>query len=225
MYNNNYLLNQFYLRCQSLSLRPQSILQYKKVLFRFCKSYEAETANSNNVREYLASLKVAPVTRKIHYMVLNVFFNYLFKTHLIAENPMVDVERPRVPKKRMKYFSSEEIREIIECWDENTFFGIRNKSIMLLFFQSGIRRSEMSQLDLTDIRWDLNVMFIKGKGGAEREIPLTEATRRVLVKYISRRNRFVKERKTYVNNALFISVNNGERLTPAGIWNIFKKSK
>ncbi len=93
------LLNKFYRRCLALNLREASISQYRKVLTRFCRMYPVEACSADDIRAYLASLNVAPATKKIHYMVLATFFHYLFKSGIIKYCAIDAVEKPRCPRK------------------------------------------------------------------------------------------------------------------------------
>ena len=207
-------------RCVACNLRPASIVQYNKTLKRFCAVYPCDSCTPADIRSFLARLQVAPATKKIHWMTLNVFFNFLYKNGYVQHNPMEAVEKPRVPRKLMRWFSSKEIEQMLNCWDESTFTGCRNKTIMQLFFATGMRRAELAGLTLKDIRWDMDAIFIRGKGGKERTAPLTPELRRILTNYIAMRNKHEKR----PCNALFISSNTGEGLTPAGVWSIFSKS-
>lgn len=219
---NSKFLKAFLVRCSSVNLREASIKQYLKVLNRFLAVYKTDTCNASDIMEYLSKLKVSPATKRIHYMSLSVYFNYLYKIKLLAENPMEAVERPRVPKKLQRFFSTEEIEAMLSCWDTSEYAGIRNKTIMLLFLGTGIRRAEMAGLLVSDIRWDLDLLIIRGKGGKERSIPLTAELRRILNMYLIKRKEFINKKKPC--KSLFLSSNTGEGLTPAGIWTIFKKS-
>ena len=217
---NKKFFSAFVRRCEACNLRPASIVQYGKVLKRFLRVYEADNCTAGDVRCYLSKLDVAPATRRIHYMSLSVFFGFLFKNNMITNNPMVGVEKPKVPKKQMRFFSNEEIRQLLNCWDESTFTGCRNKTMMLVFFATGLRRAELAQLTTDDLRWDLDCLLVHGKGGLERSVPLTTELRRVLVNYLTKRQKALKR----ATKALFINSNTGEQLTPAGVWSVFKQS-
>ena len=215
-------LHAFYKRCLALNLRPATIAQYRKVLLRFVKEGNDDNSTSEQIRSYLASLQVSPATRKIHWMTLNVYFNFLHRNNLIDINPMKAVEKPKVPKKIMRYFSSQEVKQMIDCWDTKTYSGIRNKTIMLLFLGTGIRRAELAGLLLKDVRWDMDCIIIRGKGGKERTVPLSSELRRVISTYISFRNHWMDGHDAC--NALFLSANYRQPMTPAGIWSVFKRS-
>lgn len=212
-------LQKFYRRCVSANLRPASIAQYRKVLTRFCRRYAVTNCTADDIREYLSSLKVSPATRKIHYMSLAVFIRYLHREGEIANCPIDRVERPRVPRKVQRFFSSTEVQSMLNCWDVSTYVGIRNRTIMYIFFGTGIRRAEMAGLTVQDILWEQDALFIRGKGGRERTVPLTAELRRILSTYLQAREKAL-QRPT---RALWLSTGTGEALTPAGIWGIFKR--
>ena len=215
-------LHSFYRRCLAKNLSPQSIAQYRKVLIRFAKLGYNDESTPNDIRCYLSSLDVAASTKKVHWMTLNVYFNFLEKNGLIKDNPMKLVESPKVPKKMMRYFTNNEIDAILNCWDEHTYSGIRNKTIMLVFLSTGIRRAELSNLKIKDIRWDMDCIVVHGKGGKERTVPIATKLRMVLARYLSFREKWMKGH--VICDYLFLSVNYRQKLTPAGVWQIFSKS-
>lgn len=216
-------LQAFYKRCLAVNLRPASIAQYRKVLLRYAKAGYGDDSTPQQIREYLASLQVAPATRKIHWMTLRVYFSFLQKNGLIKHNPMEAVEKPRCPKKVMRFFSSDEVQQMLNCWDTHTYSGLRNKTIMLLFLGTGIRRAELAGLMVSDIRWDIDCIMIRGKGGKERTVPISAELRRALSTYIAVRDRWMAGAERPCK-ALFLSVQYRQQLTPAGVWSVFAKS-
>lgn len=219
--DNLYYLQRFYNRCKGKRLSIETIKQYRKVLFRFCNQYSIKDATPDDIRQYLVDLNVSPVTTKIHFMVIRCIYNFLEKEELIIKNPIKKVESPKIPRKTQKFFTDEEIKTLINAPGRG-FIGRRDRCIMLTFFGTGLRRSELASLKLQDIRWEEGVILVHGKGSKERKIPLTKTLRRELVLYLKEREKFLQ--KFYPNPFVFVG-SKGNGLTPVGVWDIFKRRR
>ena len=104
---------EFLRRCIALNLSIGSIQQYEKVLkryFNFCKDHGLShpgEVKATEIRDYLNGLSVTckPVTQKLHYMALSVFYNFLEREEIIKDNPMKRIERPKVPLREIQAFN------------------------------------------------------------------------------------------------------------------------
>ncbi|MCL2509030.1 MAG: tyrosine recombinase XerC [Oscillospiraceae bacterium] len=149
------------------------------------------------------------------------FFVYLSQNlRLIDENPMQNLELPKINKTLPKYLTLEQSVDLLACVDGK--FRERDYCIITLFLNCGLRLSELVGLNLTDIRSD-DTMRIMGKGGKERIIYLNDACKSALNRYLNVRPRDgVKDRE-----ALFIS-RQMRRMNPRSVevvvTNFLKKS-
>lgn len=95
-----------------------------------------------------------------------------------------------IPKKGMllpqNIPSQADIRQILSKPSERSFFGIRNKAIIELLYSTGIRRSELLNLKITDFNIsDLTIRIISGKGGKDRLLPISKKAASALHTYIT----------------------------------------
>ncbi len=149
------------------------------------------------------------------------FYQYLNKLNMIEQDPTKNLESPKVEKKLPQILSTQEVELLLEqpkCVDLK---GYRDKAMLELLYATGIRVSELIQLDIDDI--NLEMGFIKcNKGNKERIIPLGSVAIHALEEYIN------KARKMMIQDpnetALFVNCN-GRRLTRQGFWKIIKLYK
>lgn len=141
---------------------------------------------------------------------IKVFFKYLTNNkNLLKENPVENLEAPKIKKSLPKYLNLEECIDILKNID-----NVNNKRdfcIITLFLNCGMRLSELCKINLNDIKDD--TLLLRGKGGKERIVYLNQACIDALSSYIKYRNSKISNIKSTDKNALFIS-RNGTRISP-----------
>ncbi|MDL2252959.1 tyrosine recombinase XerC [Ruminococcaceae bacterium OttesenSCG-928-I18] len=145
---------------------------------------------------------------------LKSFFRYLTsKTGQMEQNPVIDVEMPKIKKRLPKYLSLEESRELLESIQSD--FYARDYCIITLFLNCGMRLSELVGMNRNDIKND--TLRIIGKGNKERTVYLNAACQEALQNLIGELKGIqgVKD-----DNALFISHRTKKRLTARRIQQI-----
>lgn len=116
------------------------------------------------------------------------FYKYYTVTvHELDENPAINIETPQHSKKLPKFLSLDECTLLLDviATDGESKTRIRDYAIVTLFLNTGIRLSELTGINLTDIDRDFRTMNVRGKGSKERLIYLNEACRSALRDYYS----------------------------------------
>ena len=148
------------------------------------------------------------------------FFKYLsmYKGFI---NVSEDVECLKRKKTLPKYLSVEEVDKLLNIKLENAF-DYRNKAILELLYATGLRASELINLNLSNIDLVNMVVNVYGKGSKERIVPISKIAINYLDLYINqyRNMLFVKGKKT--NDVLFLN-NHGERMTRQGLYKMIGK--
>jgi site-specific recombinase XerD len=143
------------------------------------------------IREYLIALKekgLRGITVHQSFRILRTLFKFLHQESYLIKNPMVNVKAPKIEQKEMRTFNSQEISKILNAFDTEDFIGMRNYCIMCLLFSTGIRKTEMFDLTITDINiTNESIRIANGKGQKERFAPIGRALRRTLMKYLTMR--------------------------------------
>ena len=128
--------------------------------------------------------KLSPATVHAHVRALRAFYAWLHregytKTHLLA-----DLKPPKVPKKLIKILIREEIGRILACVNTNTQMMVRDRAIIMLMYDTGIRSSELADAMLENLDLEGGSLKVMGKGGKERLLPLGHSVRKILQRYV-----------------------------------------
>ena len=144
--------------------------------------------------------EITSIARKL--TTIKNFHNYLYQRGYIKTNVAETIERPKLKKTLPKTMTVEEVDKLlnIEC---NTVFDYRNKAMLELMYGTGLRVSEIVNLELSNIDLTNCVVRVFGKGSKEREIPLGEYSIYYLKLYLERRKSMLKGKsceKLFLNN-------------------------
>ncbi len=155
---------------------------------------------------------------KTHLASIRVFFDFLEAQEIIKSNPARLVRTPKVQQALPKIIAVDTIQELLDQTpDENNLLEIRDLAICELFYSSGVRLSELTELDLKHIAMSANeIRVVDGKGGKDRIVPLGNKAKEALQKWFVIRDQWMKQ-----DNALFIT-QQGNRLTSRQISNRVK---
>ncbi|MCC8157577.1 MAG: tyrosine recombinase XerC [Oscillospiraceae bacterium] len=144
------------------------------------------------------------------------FYKYLTgKAKLLTENPVQDLDSPKIPKTLPRYLSLEESQQLLSAADGKN--RARDYCILCIFLNCGLRISELVGLNLNDVRPDN--LRIRGKGDKERVVYLNDATKAAIDDYLTVRRGIAAVDR----NALFLS-NRRTRLSRETIHSIVKKT-
>ncbi len=167
----------------------------------------------HNSRHSDYGLSAASRARKI--ATLRSFFNYLTgKAHLLEENPIKDIDSPKLMKTLPKYLTLEESMELLDAVDGD--HRERDYCILTLFLNCGLRISELIGINLNDIQDD--ALRIRGKGGKTRIVYLNEACRSAIDAYLAVRRPIVGRD----DQALFLS-SRDQRISRSTVHALVKK--
>lgn len=172
-----------------------------------------DRVRNSNSRDAEYGLNAASRARKI--ATIRSFYHYLTnKVHLIDQNPVKDIDSPKLKKSLPKYLTLDESVQLLESVDGKN--QERDYCILTLFLNCGLRISELVGLNLNDIQDD--ALRILGKGNKVRIVYLNEACKQALEQYLAVRRPITGRDK----NALFLSTRN-ERISRSGVHALVKK--
>lgn len=159
---------------------------------------------------------LSPASRARKVAAIRSFYKYLTnKAKLIAENPMQDLDSPRLKKSLPKYLSLDESINLLSSIDGKN--QTRDYCMLTLFLNCGLRISELVGLNITDIRGEQ--LRVLGKGNKERIIFLNDACKNALDDWITERSGI----GLVDVNALFITKQNHKRISTAAVHKLVKK--
>ena len=172
----------------------------------------------------LSKKKFSPRTIKRKFSSLSSYFSFLLDRRIIKNNPLNGVFTPKIPKILPEILTIEEINNIFLAAEnsKNEILFLRDRCILEMLYSSGLRVSEVCELRINNIQFDLDLIRFFGKGSKERIIPLTYYARKWLKKYLSESRKILSSRSKRSSNYVFLS-NNGLSLTRMAIWLSVKK--
>jgi len=115
---------------------------------------------------------------------IKAFWSWLLDEDYISHNPMASLKLPKTPKKVVIAFSQEQIQKILGNIDRTTHHGFRNYIMILLLLDTGIRLSELINLQIDAIDFLQSYFLVKGKGDKERIVPFGSQVKRSLRRYL-----------------------------------------
>jgi len=182
-------------------------------IYGYMSYLSRDRAVHQNSRHSQRGLSAASRARKI--ATLRSFFNYLTnKVHLLTENPMKDMDSPKLQKSLPRYLTLTESVELLESVDGGN--KERDYCILTLFLNCGLRISELIGINLPDIQDD--ALRVLGKGNKVRVVYLNEACKEALTRYLAVR-RPISGRDA---EALFLS-SRDQRISRSSVHALVKK--
>lgn len=181
-------INEFttYLKVEK-EISPNSYSAYLRDLTEF-EEFARVTENKvtrNHIRGFLSFLDEKlnqPITRRRKLTSLRMYFQYLENEKLIKENPTKGMPSPKVESKEPQYLTEREIKKLMTVIDKG-----RDEVIMKTLVETGIRLSELSQLDIQSINIKERSIKIKRKGNKEQTIPINNNLTALLKTFIKNR--------------------------------------
>ena len=142
----------------------------------------------NKLREYLHFIqrfdyKKTTIARKTAS--IRTFYKYLFRERYIDSNPATSLSAPKRPKSLPKFLTVDEIEKLLNNIKIDTPAGFRNRVILELLWATGMRVSELSNLNFGDLNLDENEIRVFGKGAKERIVLISDRSKQYLIQYIN----------------------------------------
>ena len=149
-------------------------------------------------------------------------YRWLAQEGVVEQNPAALVSTPELAKKLPRVPTIEEMNTVLDGqMPEAASFPERDQFLFELLYGCGIRNSELTGINLDDIRLSAEAILIRGKGKKERYVPFGDSVKTALAAYLPARQQLLGERKKNAN-ALLINQRGG-RLTTRSVGRIIKK--
>jgi integrase/recombinase XerC len=149
-------------------------------------------------------------------------YRWLAQEGVVEQNPAKLVATPRLPKKLPRVPTIEEMNAVIDGpMPEVATFPERDRLLFELLYGCGIRNSELTRINLDDIRMSAEAILIRGKGKKERYVPFGDSVKAALRAYLPERQRILTGAAK--NSPALLMNRRGGRLTPRSVGRIIKK--
>ena len=190
------LIDLYLLRCRVEGRADQTIRGYADTLRRFSTAlaadgapYQAEALRQEHVYAYLGRyVHLSLETRHRYFREVRCFFNWAYASGNLATNPCAGIRAVRLPERIIQPFSPEDIAAILGECDVNTGAGIRDRAIVFMLLDCGLRCSELVQLNLQDVSLKTRrVRILHAKGNKQRVVSFADRCGEALARYLELR--------------------------------------
>jgi integrase/recombinase XerD len=161
------------------------------------KKGDLADASEDQLRAYLQSLgQLAARTQARRLSSLKQFFQFLCSEGHRKEDPTRIIDAPKLGKALPKYLSEDEVGRLLTVVARmKGAEGARLKALLELLYAAGLRVTELMSLPLTALRFDLNLVQVKGKGGKERLIPFGEPAAEAVKAWLPERKAMLGDKR------------------------------
>ena len=193
--------------------------------YKFLGERHIESVEVLILRQYLALLRNDNLSKRTvarRMATLRSYFKFLTREGYLKKNPMGLLKTPKLEKKLPMVLDENEITRLIDSPDRN-MAGRRDRAILETLYSTGMRVSELVQLNLETIDFIGGSCRVMGKGGKERLCPIGDRALRSIREYLSLRSRSVKKKD---QPTLFLNHSpngGGSRLTDRSVRRILDK--
>ncbi len=180
------------------NMSPETIRAYEKDLHQFMRFFCKETPEiphpasitTLQVREFLAELternyKTTTIVRKL--ATIRSFYKFLMKKRHITTNPLTSIETPKVEKKLPHFLSVEEVEKLLNAPQGDNFQSCRDRAILETLYSTGLRVSELTALNVSDLDFSVGAIKARGKGRKERMVPVGSFALQAIKRYVESR--------------------------------------
>ena len=192
---NKKIINQFILYIdKERKFSENTIRSYKRDLMQFdeflCKydtSLNFLNIDKTAIQFYIQNCsknRMADKTLLRKVSTIKSFFKYLTQENLISYNISNLVPSPKIAKKIPHYLSKKKIKELMSLPDLSTKKGLMHRSILEIFYSTGLRISELSEIKMKNLDLDKNILKVLGKGRKERIVIIGKIASESLKNYL-----------------------------------------
>ena len=224
-----------YLRFER-NLSEKTIEAYRADLEAFKQFYESlnneiswKNVDSDIIRDWEVSMmnngnSASSVNRRLS--ALRSFYRFLLRRKMVTVDPAHNLRGPKKEKSLPYYIRESEMNRLLdeERYFSDDFEGRRDKMIMLMFYSTGVRLSELVGLNLADVDLDQMQIKVTGKRNKQRIIPYGDEMGDAIREYLGLRASFLELKgKAEEEKAFFVDARNGNRILPGKVQVLVKR--
>ena len=201
---------------QEKRMSPHTVINYQRDLKRlltFCEQHDlvAWTALiSSHIRQFIAELHQRGLSGRTIQRALSAIrslYRYLIREGLAELNPAQAVQAPKAKKRLPSILDVDQVNGLLDIAEIDTIIACRDRAMMELFYSSGLRLAELESLDIRDIDFGDQLVYVTGKGNKSRVIPVGRQAISALKNWLEKRTQWA----SFEQLALFVA-KQGHRL-------------
>lgn len=197
----------------TISSYSHSLVEFQKFCEDFDDKLEWNTVDATVIREWMVFLfdeqNLSAGTVNVHLSALRSFYKYLRMMSLVTVNPMAKISSPKKKKPLPTFIREGEMDRLLEIMGEDrSFSGVRNRLIVMMFYETGMRRAEMLSLKDSDIDLVAKQVKVLGKRNKQRIIPFGKELEDEIKTYLE-----LKKEVNPDDNECFLLLDSGKPIT------------
>ena len=210
-------------------LSANTISAYQRDLEKFARfvakrKVSLEAVSRDDVVDFLAGLyrqKLESRTVARHLVTLRNFFRFAQRQELITTDPAANLESPRIGRSLPGCLRLDEVERLLKQPTEDTPFGVRDRTMLEVFYSTGLRVSELTGLRVADLDLKTGCLRCIGKGDRERLVPVGRQALKSVERYLrTARPKLLAGARSGVAVAFLFVNRRGGRLSRVGVWKI-----
>ena len=213
-----------------LNRSQQTVESYRDDLKHFEKfakdlsdSFSWETVDSDMVRDWMESMmdkgnSAATVSRRLS--ALKTFYRFALARHYVESDPVYSIKGPKKEKPLPQFVKESEMDELLDrqAWGDD-YNNVRARTIIILFYETGMRLSELVNLDDKDVNFVTSEVKITGKGNKQRIVPFGDELKNTLLEF-----RRLRDASVEVKTPALVVSDKGTRMSPSKVQNIVRSN-
>ena len=213
-----------------LNRSQQTVESYRDDLKHFEKfakdlsdSFSWETVDSDMVRDWMESMmdkgnSAATVSRRLS--ALKTFYRFALARRYVESDPVYSIKGPKKEKPLPQFVKESEMDELLDrqAWGDD-YNNVRARTIIILFYETGMRLSELVNLDDKDVNFVTSEIKITGKGNKQRIVPFDDELKNTLLEF-----RRLRDASVEVKTPALVVSDKGTRMSPSKVQDIVRSN-
>ena len=147
-------------------------------------------------------------------------FRYLLRQNRVAADPTLQIATPKLPRSLPKSLTEQDVEVLLNAPDVHSPLGLRDRTMLEVLYATGLRVSELVNLNMAQVSLDMGVVRVMGKGSKERLVPMGEEALDWIRRYLADGRGILLSGR--LSDALFVT-HRGEAMTRQMFWYLIKK--
>lgn len=213
-----------------LNRSQQTVESYRDDLKHFEKfakdlsdSFSWETVDSDMVRDWMESMmdkgnSAATVSRRLS--ALKTFYRFALARRYVESDPVYSIKGPKKEKPLPQFVKESEMDELLDrqAWGDD-YNNVRARTIIILFYETGMRLSELVNLDDKDVNFVTSEIKITGKGNKQRIVPFGDELKNTLLEF-----RRLRDASVEVKTPALVVSDKGTRMSPSKVQDVVRSN-
>ncbi|HEX5539137.1 MAG TPA: site-specific tyrosine recombinase XerD [Methylophilaceae bacterium] len=182
---------------------------------------QAEQIDIQNYLAFVSKVK-AGKARSISRLIASLrrFYRYCLRENKVAADPTLQLDSPKLPRSLPKSLNEEDVEKLLAAPDTNQPIGLRDRAMLEILYASGLRVSELVNLQVTEVSLSEGVVRVTGKGSKTRLVPLGEVAVDWITRYLQEARPTILHKR--LSDFLFVTQRGGV-MTRQAFWYLIKR--